>query len=299
MIWLKRLGYLIVGFAALIVLAIVCLYVITGLQFAKHYAVIAVPVETRSDSATMARGEHLVVTMGKCARCHGPDLGGMPLGTGSFMIGHLAGSNLTTGRGGVFSRYDDATVARAIRHGIRGDGTPLFFMPSEAFSAMSDEDVAATIAYLRSRPPVDRELPAPRIGPMMRLMGLLTSFPLVPARRIDHAAVSPKAVPEEPTEGYGKYLVQMGLCTGCHGAGLNGQALGPGAKPSMNLTRAAIGDWTESDLVRALRQGKQPSGVALDSTAMPWPLTARMTDSEIHAIWLYLRSVPPKEFGVK
>ncbi len=298
MIWLKRLLYLIAGLAGLVVLAIAMVYAITAVRFSTHYDVAATPVTLPADSAALARGKHLTGPIGKCDACHGEDLAGRMLGN-SFAFGRLASANLTTGKGGVFRRYDDASIARAIRHGLRGNGTPLLFMPSESFNPMSDEDVGALIAYLRSLPPVDHEMPPSRVGPVARILSLLTNFPLVPARSIDHGLVPPKSQPEEPTPRYGKYLVQLGGCTGCHGPGLNGQAMGPGAKPSANLTPQAIGDWTEAGFLTALRTGVRPNHTPIDSTAMPWPLVGKMTDAEIHSVWLYLRTVPAKEFGVK
>jgi hypothetical protein len=32
---------------------------------------------------------------------------------------------------------------------------------------------------------------------------------------------------------------------------------------------------------------------------MPWRSYQHMTDAELHALWLYLRSVPPRAFGNK
>lgn len=111
-------------------------------------------------------------------------------------------------------------------------------MPSEAFQYLSDEDVGALVAYIRSLPPVDREFPPTRIGP------------------------------EEPTPVYGKYLADAGGCTGCHGPGLSGGNIGLG-KPPSNLTSAGIGTWSEADFVRALREGKRPVGADIDSLFMP------------------------------
>lgn len=72
----------------------------------------------------------------------------------------------------------------------------------------------------------------------------------------------------------------------------------PGTPPTTNLTRGknGIGDWSEADFVRALRTGKHPNAQELHAS-MPWRQTALMTDNELHAIWLYLRSVPPRPFG--
>ena len=30
---------------------------------------------------------------------------------------------------------------------------------------------------------------------------------------------------------------------------------------------------------------------------MPWQVLGKMTDGELRAIWLYLQSLPPREFG--
>ena len=56
----------------------------------------------------------------------------------------------------------------------------------------------------------------------------------------------------------------------------------PGLPPASNLTPAGIGNWTEADLVRALREGKRPDGSSLDEF-MPWKVFRGMTDAEIHA----------------
>lgn len=293
--WLKRLAWFLGAVVGLLVLALVAVYAVTSMRMSKRYDVAALPLPVSSDSTAVARGRHLAVAIGKCVVCHGEDLGGVLLDE-SFVFGRLVASNLTSGKGGVAALYDDAQLARAIRHGLRHDGTPLRVMPSEAFQYLSDVDAGALVAYIRSLPPVDRELPSIRIGPMARIISLMTTFPLVPARVVDHARVPPASMPEEPTPAYGKYLADVGGCTGCHGPGLSGGNLGPG-RPASNLTPAGIGTWTETDFVRALREGKRPVGADIDSLSMPWPQAGKMTDSEIHAVWLFLRSVPAKAFG--
>jgi mono/diheme cytochrome c family protein len=295
MIWIKRLAWFLGAVVGLLLLALAGVYLVTSSRMSKRYDVAARPVPVPSDSAGIERGRHIAIAIGKCVACHGEDLGGSVLGD-NFLFGRLAASNLTTGKGGVAGRYDDATLTRAIRHALRHDGTPLRVMPSEAFQYLSDEDAGALVAYIRSLPPVDRELPALRVGPMPRVLSLMTTFPLIPARVVDHARVPPVSMPEGITVEYGKYLANVGGCTGCHGPGLSGGNLGPG-KPPSNLTPAGIGTWTEADFVRALREGKRPVGADIDSLAMPWPEAGKMSDPEIRAVWAFLKSVPPKAFG--
>ena len=295
MIWVKRFFYVIGGLILLLLVSLGVIWAVTSVRMAKRYDVAARPIRVPTDSAGIARGRHFAFAIGKCVDCHGQDLGGQLIGD-NFIFGRLVATNLTSGQGGRASLYDDPTLARAIRHGINQDGKPLRVMPSEAFQYLSDDDAGALVAYIRSLPPVDRQLPFTRIGPLARVLSLLTTFPLIPPRVVDHQRVPPVSMPESTSVEYGKYLADVGGCTGCHGPGLSGGSLGPG-KPASNLTPAGIGTWTEADFVRALREGKRPVGADIDSTAMPWRLAGQMTDSEIHAVWLFLKSVPAKEFG--
>ena len=42
-----------------------------------------------------------------------------------------------------------------------------------------------------------------------------------------------------------------------------------------------------------MREGRRPDGREL-SQVMPWPLFAEMTDTELQALWLYLRTQPTR-----
>ena len=103
-----------------------------------------------------------------------------------------------------------------------------------------------------------------------------------------------------PTAEYGAYLATS--CTGCHGEELTGgpiPGMPPGTPPALNLTRdeqTGLGRWTEADFARALREGKKPDGSELKAP-MPWKLTAQLTDDELHALWLHLRTRQAKPFG--
>jgi hypothetical protein len=81
----------------------------------------------------------------------------------------LAIPNLTTGAGGVGDTNTDEDWVRAIRHGVGHDGRGLALMPSAVFYYLSDEDLGALIAYLKSLPPVDNEMPGTDLGPVGRI----------------------------------------------------------------------------------------------------------------------------------
>jgi hypothetical protein len=212
-------------------------------------------------------------------------------------LGIVAGPNLTRGRGGRGATFTDADWERAIRYDLRHDGTSLIVMPSEIYVYLSEEDLAALIAYLKQVPPVDRELPATHLRLLGRALLVAGKLPILVAEKTPRptqvAVVSP-----EPTKEYGRYLADISGCRGCHGLELSGgRVAGPsGTPPASNLTPSGLGSWTETDFVRALRTGRRPDDSTIDPF-MPWRFIGQMTDEELHAIWLYLQSVPPKAFG--
>ena len=66
----------------------------------------------------------------------------------------------------------------------------------------------------------------------------------------------------------------------------------------VGLAQTGIGEWTEAQFTRAVREGKDADGGTLDEL-MPSQTFKAMTDDEVHALWLYVKSVPPKPFGHK
>lgn len=289
--WIIRIA---LGLASIIVLFIAVVFGVSEVRVRKTYQVAAVNgLTVTQDPAQIARGKHLVTAVAKCADCHTEDLGGKvfiepgPMGT-------VSASNLTTGKGGVLAGYTNAQLDAAIRHGVRKNGRGLIIMPSDEYQNLSDADVSAIIAYLRSLAPVDRELPRTKVGPVGR--GLLTfGVPLIPAARIDHARKSPaSAPPVGATLAYGEYLVSVGGCRGCHGPNLVGApGHGPGEPPSANITPAGpIGQWTEEQFMAAMRTGLRPDGSQIKDF-MPWRSMARHTNDELRAIYMYLKTVPP------
>lgn len=245
------------------------------------------------DSALLARGARLVSING-CNDCHASDMGGKVM-VDEAVFGRFAPTNLTTGEGGVLARYDDAALDAAIRDGVGWDGRKLIFMPSHEFAALADNDVAAMIAHMRTVAPVNRTVPPTRLGPIARGLLAADKMVLLPNDVVDHGRATRKAAPAGGNVEQGRYLAAG--CTGCHATDFGGRPVPgapKGAKPSANITPSGnIGRWTQAEFVTAIREGRRPDGSVLEPT-MPWRAIGQLNDEELQAIYLYLKTLPPK-----
>ncbi len=295
---LKWIGITLGGLSGLVALAAALLYTVSEARLRKTYDVTPVDIGISYDADVIARGEHLASSIVTCIGCHGPDLSGRAI-VDDRVIGRVTSSNLTPGEGGIGGAYSDEDWVRALRHGVRPDGTALLLMPSHEIAKLSAEDTAAIIAYVKTRPPVDNVPEEDRVGLLLRFLFLTGEFPLLPAELIDHTAPPPAAVEAGVTAEYGEYLAVV--CGECHGANLNGGPISgapPGTAPAANLTphESGLAGWTEEDFFQVLREGVGPDGALVDEF-MPWIYFRNMEDDEIRALWLYLQTLEPLPTG--
>ena len=242
------------------------------------------------------RGRHLVESRYVCGECHGPTFGGGVM-IDDPMIGTLLGPNLTTGSGSVTLDYEPADWDRAVRHGVSPAGMPTA-MPAVDFQLMSDQELSDIVAYVRSVPPVDNQVAPVSLGPLGRVLmatgALRLSVDEIPSHQAAHRSTPPAA---EVTAEFGQHLA--GVCTGCHGPTLVGGPIpggDPAWPPAKNLTphETGLGSWSYEDFAEALREGTRPDGSTLLQPMMAiLPYAQSMTETELQALWTYLRSVPP------
>ena len=296
---LKWIGIGLGSLILLLMLAAGAVYAISEVRFNRTYEIQAAPVEIPTDAEAIAYGEHIASIRG-CKACHGENLSGQ-IEFQDPMVGVIANANLTRGQGSEVSDYTSEDWARSIRHGVGPDDKPLLIMPSNQHYIMSDKDLGALLAYIQSLPPVDNELPGLTLNLFPRLMYVLGPMDfLVPAELIDHDAPRPPAPERGVTAKYGEYLA--GLCSLCHGPGFSGGPI-PGTPPedppALNLTPAGeLAAWTFEDFLTAMRSGVTPSGRQLRDEYMPYQtLFGEMSDEEWEAIWLFLQTLPPREYG--
>ena len=237
-----------------------------------------------SDSTSIAYGKHLAKIHG-CASCHNDSFEGKVfVDAPPFLV---SASNLTSGKGGIGQAYSIQDWDRAIRYGVKPDGKASLIMPSKTLHNLSDTDTAMLIAYLRSIPPVDNELPERELrvpGKILTAVGQLDVASEVHLTA-DRAPAPPAGVSLE----YGKYLSSM-TCIYCHGDNLEGGIpLGPDAPVPPSLIPS--GKWEYGLFKKAMRTGVTPAGLEMDQEMMPWNAFKHMTDEELQAIHLYLQSL--------
>jgi len=298
---LKWLAMAVAALVAVVAAAAAVVVVVSNRHINRRYDPPAVAVTAATDSAALARGEHLARAVTKCVDCHGANLAGGPF-IDAPPFARIWAPNLTAGRGGKGATYSDADFARAIVEGVRGDGRSAAIMPAKAYRYLSPSDLAAIIGYVRSMPPVDTTWPDRSFGPISRTLVTLGKLPIFQAEGADLTRADVPAAPaEDTTAAYGEYLARIGGCQECHNPAMSGGPIAggdPDSPPAANLSLFGSGAWPESTLVNALRHGKRiGGGPDLDARFMPWRASGLMTDAEIHAIYLYLRSLPVREVG--
>lgn len=271
---------------------------LTGLSL-----VLAVAGAVSHADPSLDRGRYLVEGPAGCGNCHTP-LGPQGPVAEQALSGRLVDKNpaftaiapnITPA--GAAGGWTDAELAKAIREGLRPDGTVIGPpMPFAMYRGLSDDDLMSMVMYLRTVPAVQND------------PGKSTyNIPLPPAYGppID-------SVPH-PDEGvsvaYGAYLAgPVAHCMECHtpmgdmgpmldtrlGAG-GFEFHGPwGTSVAANLTPHddGLASYSDAELADMIIKGLRPDGAQM-TPPMPYGYLARMTGDDLSAIILYLRSLPP------
>ncbi len=229
------------------------------------------------------------ISDGFCSACHsktGTLTGGLDLAQDlSVPIGSFVSSNLTPM--GQLNHWSDGDIFRAIRNSVDRDGRSLVFMSYTNASRLSDDDIMAVIAYIRSLPASG--MPTANPPDHLNLLGvmMLGAGMLPKGKPVSIGIVT--APPSGPTLQYGEYILTYQDCRACHGDKLTGGVpgqLGP-LGPDLNLVKG----WKFEEFVATMRTGVDPSGHQL-SKQMPWRPVGRMSDEELRAVYEYLTHLP-------
>jgi mono/diheme cytochrome c family protein len=274
--------------AGLLTLIFALVTVVAARGFYLIYAPHNFPVHDVRVAGTpeqVKRGEHIASVV--CASCHTPN-GELPLSGGRNLVeetglplGTLYPLNLTPA--GELKDWSDGEIMRAIREATHKNNRPLL-MPVSALRNLSDEDVQAVIAYLRTQPAVQNQ--PPKSQPSLLLAVFLGAglFPLDASPLAGPVSAPPKG----PTAEYGQYITSWADCRGCHGEDLHGGQPPAPVGPSLQIVKG----WTQDDFIKTMRTGIDPSGHELKAP-MPWKTIAKLDDVELAAMYSYLHNLPP------
>ncbi len=260
---------------------------------------VSAPAET-----LVERGAYLVKGIGTCSNCHTPKDGPMK---GKYMAGGNSyggkkapftsyASNITQDRETGIGGWTDQQIIDAIRDGRRPDGTIIGPpMAIELYRNISDSDVKAIVAYLRTVKPVKHKVKKSNYR-----RGLPKSYGPPLGKRADVS-------PSDPVR-YGAYLAgPLGHCTECHTPMIKGHfdfanQLGRGGRTfrggrvvARNITPHpddGLGKWTDGQIKRAITHGVRPDGIKLQPP-MAYAMYKTMSDRDLNALVAYLRSLKP------
>jgi mono/diheme cytochrome c family protein len=218
-----------------------------------------------------ARGEHIARITG-CSDCHGGDFEGQRMRVAGML--QIWSSNLRS----AVTTMSDGEFERAVRHGISPDATSLWGMPSLDDMYMSETDVAALLAYLRSLGPAGTPRPAPVWDWRARLA--LLDGRLVPS--VLETRNAPSSLDMGPRYDGGRYLARI-ACSECHGTDLEG-ASEPGI-PDLDM----ISHYSRPAFFNLLRRGLGANGRRVPAMRRLAVLRFHvLADFEIMALYDYL-----------
>jgi len=273
-----------------LVATITSVLALAGMARLNAHGAPAVSLTIASTPEQVHRGHE--IADGFCSGCHAPDdvaatltgdrdLGGhLPLPLGSFVA-----PNLTPA--GPLARWSDDDIFRAIRDGVDPGGRRLFIMSLTNASRLSDADIKAVIAYLRSLRADGRDTGA--TPDRFSLLGLV----MLGAHMLPDAKPAPARVVTSPakasTAEFGEYILSYQDCRECHGKALTGGV--PGQLPPLGPDLNVVKVWSFDQFAATMRTGVDPTGHELGKE-MPWRPVGRMSDDELRAIYEYLTHLP-------
>ena len=232
--------------------------------------------EVTDAAAVVKHGERISWTLG-CRGCHREKLEG-----GTFYERYA--SNLTRD----LAKYSDADIERLLRTGVPHDGRELWGMPSEIFQHLSDADMKALIADLRSLKPGGQPTQKPKPWePDAKVM--IANGELKTAKDTVRQDKALAPVDLGPKYALGRYLTRV-TCAECHGPKLEGDPHRRTGEPP-NLVVAS--GYTREEFETLMTKGIPSGGRKLNNPLMGEVARERFTHFTAHerdALYAYLKA---------
>lgn len=289
-----------------------CVFVL-GWQLASS-ATLAAPINKTAPDI-IAKGKYLTQAAG-CGVCHtNHDEHGAPFAGGRALhttFGTFYSPNITPDRTTGIGSWSEQDFLRALREGIRPDGSYLYpVFPYTSYTKLRDADAQAIWAYLRSLPAVKQPNKSHQLkwyAPPRFMVWFWKKLYFSPGRFREN--------PKHSTSwNRGAYLVNaVSHCAECHTprnilgaeesdlryAGANNvpeDFVAPNITPAVTT---GISDWSTDDLVTYLQTGLDPDGDTAGSVMAEFIDSglSHLRKSDLHAIAEYIHSLPPIEHSL-
>lgn len=235
-----------------------------------------------SDSASIERGRHIAQTRG-CIGCHGKDLEGQDFSEIWPKVGRPVALNLAE-----YARENDAQIIEAAtRRGIGRDGRALWSMPSFNFTHLTDQDVAAVIAFLQSIPVVKKDLPSPDLNLRTRWAMIRGAEKHMPDQIAELPALIERGSEDSRLE-RGEYIA-MTTCNECHGLDVRGAIFPDFFAPDLAVVIA----YSKDDFRSLMKEGVGLGGrkdLGL-MTIVARERFSHFTDEELEDLHMFLQSL--------
>ena len=282
------------------------------------------PPEAGFDATLVERGRYLA-TAGDCVSCHtrpqgAAFAGGLPLNT---PFGVIYSANITPDVATGIGTWSEAQFARALHEGIAADGRHLYpAFPYPSYTKISDADVQALYAYIRSLKPVSYVPPSPAMHFPFGMRGLLAGWNLLFFKEGRYVPDARKSAEWNR----GAYLTQaLGHCGACHtprnvfggeraSAALAGgdyldeitdevindritplddRPVRPWAAANLTQSRSGLAAWSVDEIAAYLKTGHNARAGAFGPMSLVVTnSTSHLSDADVHAMAIYLKSLP-------
>ncbi|MFT9099897.1 MAG: cytochrome c [Zymomonas mobilis subsp. pomaceae] len=255
------------------------------------------------------KGQYLA-TAADCMACH-TSPNSRPFSGGVTIVspmGNIISTNITPDADTGIGHYSEADFSRALRQGIRKDGSHLYpAMPYTAYAKLSDGDIHALYSYfMQGVAPVFHKNNKTRLTFPFNIRALMMGWNIL------FLSDKPSKIDFDHLQGLdkGRYLADtLEHCGTCHSprnifmaekkkAYLGGSPLSGWYAPNITASfNSGIGRWREEELFQYLKTGSLP-GKARAADGMGEAVTnslSKLSDSDLHALAAYIKQVPPLE----
>jgi len=273
----------------------------------------ALPGNASAPDDAQDRGKYLA-TAGNCVSCHTSERGRPYAGGRAFQtpFGTLFSTNITPDLETGIGKWSEQDLARALREGVSPDGVHLYpAFPYTAYTKMSDADIAALYAYLKTIEPTQSRAPQNELRfPYNQrwALGLWKTFYL-------DAGEYQQDNTQSAEWNRGAYLVEaLGHCGACHSPRgfLGGQSADDAmtggeymdrvrgeqsrewSAPNLTSSENGLAAWPVEELASYLKTGRNSftqtfgpmNEVIMNSTQ-------HLSDADTRAMAVYLKSLAP------